>query len=372
MKRNKFPDLRLLILDRYIIRKFLETYLFAIAMIIIILVIFDAAEKLDDFLEAHVPIKAIFLDYYLNFIPYFINQFSGLFTFIAVIFFTSKMAYQTEIIAILSSGVSFRRMLWPYFVSALLIATLSLFLNLVLIPRANSNRIEFENTYTEKNRFENNSYEKYLYRQLSENDFAFIRDYNAIGHRAGYFVLETYNGGKIVSSFESSNVTFNPETLKWSCPKYMIREYENEEQKLTKFDQPIDTMINLVADELSSTEQLIQTMNSRKLREFIEQQKAKGSDMVAIFEVEEHSRFAYPISTFILTLIGVALSSRKVRGGTGLHIGVGLSLCFSYIVLMRFAGEFAKSGMMPSYIAIWFPNFIYLIIGIYLYIKAPK
>jgi len=362
----------LLILDRYIIRKFLETYIFAIAMIIIVLVIFDAAEKLDDFLEAHVPMKAILLDYYLNFIPYFINQFSGLFTFIAVIFFTSKMAYQTEIIAILSSGVSFLRMLWPYFISALLIATLSLFLNMVLIPRANSNRIDFENSYTEKGRFEDESYERYLYRQLSENDFVFIRDYDATRKRAGYFVLESYDGGKIVSSLEAASVSFDPETQSWHGEKYLYRTYDNEEQTLVKSTEPLDTTINLIAEELSSTEQLIQTMNSRQLREFIKQQKAKGSDMVAIFEVEEHSRYAYPISTFILTLIGVALSSRKVRGGTGLHIGVGLTLCFSYIVLMRFAGEFAKSGMLPSIVAIWMPNTIYLIIGLILYQKAPK
>lgn len=362
----------LLILDRYIIRKFLETYIFAIAMIIIVLVIFDAAEKLDDFLEAHVPVKAIMLDYYLNFIPYFINQFSGLFTFIAVIFFTSKMAYQTEIIAILSSGVSFLRMLWPYFISALLIATLSLFLNMVLIPSANSNRIEFENTYTEKGRFEDMSYERYLYRQLTDNDFVFIRDYDATKKKAGYFVLETYNGGHIVSSLEAASVTFDPEKRIWHGEKYILRTYDGEEQTLIKSTAPLDTTINLVAEELSSTEQLIQTMNSSHLRQFIKQQKAKGSDMVAIFEVEEHSRYAYPISTFILTLIGVALSSRKVRGGTGLHIGIGLTLCFSYIVLMRFAGEFAKSGMLPSLVAIWLPNMIYLVIGIILYHKAPK
>lgn len=359
------------IIDRYIIRKFLGTYLFAIAMIIVILVIFDAAEKVDDFLASHVPFTVIFTGYYLNFIPYFINQFSGLFTFIAVIFFTSKMAYDTEIIAILSSGISFKRMMWPYFVASFTIMVLSLLLNLFIIPIANTNRIEFENTYMNEVGYKK-SYEQYLYRQISPNSIVFIRDFNGTQNRAGYFVIETYDGGTIVSSLEASGASFDPKTGSWKAPKYMHRTFEGENETLIKSDIPLDTTINLVAAELSRVEDLIQTMDGIELYQFIDQQKAKGSDMVAMFQVENHSRYAYPISTFILTLIGVSLSSRKVRGGTGLHIGIGIALCFSYIVLMRFVGEFAKSGAMPAWLAVWLPNFIYLIIGIYLYLKAPK
>lgn len=358
------------ILDRYIIRKFLGTYLFAIALIIVILVIFDAAEKIDDFLESNASFGEILAGYYLNFIPYFVNQFSGLFTFISVIFFTSKMAYDTEIIAILSSGISFKRMMWPYFVAATLITGLSLLLNLVLIPSANKSRIEFETKYMRKGN--NDSYERYLYRQVGPDNIVFIRDYSGNENRAGYFVLESYDGGKIVSSLEASGVTFNPEKGSWTAPKYLLRTFEGDNEKLIKSSEPLDTTINLVAQELSRVEDLIQTMNAIELSQFIDQQKAKGSDMVAMFQVENYSRYAYPVSTFILTLIGVALSSRKVRGGTGLHIGVGITLCFSYIVLMRFVGEFAKSGALPAWLAIWLPNFIYLIIGIYLYRKAPK
>lgn len=360
---------KLQIIDRYIMRRFLGTYLFAIALIILIVVIFDAAEKIDDFLEGHAPFSEIVLGYYVNFIPYFINQFSGLFTFIAVIFFTSKMAYNTEIIAILSSGVSFRRMMWPYFVSALLITILSLSLNLFLIPEANARRLAFEAKYMGKHK---SVYEAHIYRQLEPGTFVYIRGFQGQSKTAEYFAIESYAGGSIVSSLEAQNARFDTVTGRWGASKYMIRTYDGERETLTKYTTPLDTAVNLSADELGRTQDLVQTMNSIKLLRFIRQQKTKGSDMVPIFQVEAYSRWAYPISTFILTLIGVSLSSRKVRGGTGLHIGVGIALCFTYIVLMRFTGEFAKGGLLPPVVAIWLPNVIYAAIGVYLYRKAPK
>lgn len=365
-------SMRLMIIDRYIIRKFLGTYLFAIGMIIVIVVIFDAAEKIDDFMQADSSLLGILTGYYLNFIPYFVNQFSGLFTFIAVIFFTSKMAYDTEIIAILSSGVSFRRLMWPYFVAAFTITSLSLLLNLMVIPEANRRRIDFENTYMNKGNSSSTLYERHIYRQIVPGTFAYIRDFDPMTNTANYFAIESYDGGRVVSSLEAENAVFDATTGRWTAPKYIQRSYEGEVETLAKSTVAMDTVVNLSSDELGRVDELIQTMNSARLSQFIDQQKEKGSDMVALFQVENYGRYAYPISTFILTLIGVALSSRKVRGGTGVHIGVGITLCFSYIVLMRFAGEFAKSGMMPAWLAIWSPNILYLFIGIYLYRKAPK
>lgn len=364
-------NLRLLIIDRYIIRKFLGTYVFAITMIIMIVIIFDLAENMGDFLAAHIPFSEILLGYYLNFIPYFVNQFSGLFTFIAVIFFTSKMAYDTEIIAILSSGVSFKRLMWPYFVAAFTIAILSLALNLFVIPEANKRRIEFNNTHRKAGQQENYN-DKYVYRQLAPNTIAYIKNYDSKEKKAGYLAIESYDGGRIISAIEAMDATFDEQTGRWTAPKYISRHFDGESENLVKSTEPLDTVINLVSDELGKVEDLVQTLNSVKLSKFINQQRAKGSDMVAVFEVENYSRYAYPMSTFILTLIGVSLSSRKVRGGTGLHIGVGIGLCFSYIVLMRFTGEFAKTGFLPTWFAVWLPNIIYLIIGIYLYRNAPK
>ena len=363
-------NLRLLILDRYIMRKFLGTYVFAIAMIIIIMVIFDAAENIDKFIEAHVSLGQAFSGYYLNFIPYFVNQFSGLFTFIAVIFFTSKMAYNTEIIAILSSGVSFRRMLWPYFVSAFIIAMLSLSLNMFLIPNADARRINFENNYMKKNR--GPAYDQYIYRQTSPGTYVFVRDFNIATSTAGYMVIESYEDGNMVSSLEAQAVKYDSLTGRWKAPRYIVRTFSGEMETFKQMDQPLDTMINLSSQEMGRVDQMIKTLTTPKLRKFIQQQKIKGSDMVTVFEIENYNRWAYPISTFVLTLIGVSLSSRKVRGGTGLHIGVGIGLCFSYIVLMKFASEFAKGGFLPAWLAVWSPNVIYAMIGIFLYRKAPK
>ncbi|CDN30844.1 putative membrane protein [Mucinivorans hirudinis] len=364
--------MKLLIIDRYIIKKFLITYFFAIAMICVIVVIFDAAENAQDFLAAHISFSKILTGYYLNFIPYFVNQLSGLFTFIAVIFFTSKMAYDTEIIAILSSGVSFKRLMWPYFVAAFVIAAISLTLNLFVIPETNKRRIDFDNTYRNANKREQNMSTGNVYRQIGSNTFAYIKDYYPASKRASYLSIESYDGGRIISAVEAQDATYNEESGRWSAAKYITRVFDGEQENFVKHEERLDTAINLTAQELGKTEDLVQILNAVELSHFIDQQRYKGSDMVVLFEIESYSRYAYPFSTFILTLIGVSLSSRKVRGGTGLHIGVGIALCFSYIVLMRFAGEFAKTNLLPSWLAIWSPNIIYLIIGIYLYKKAPK
>jgi len=347
----RFPGFK--ILDRYILGKFLSTYFFAIAMIIVVVVLFDYVEKIDDFTELHAPLREVIFDYYLNFIPFFINQFSGLFTFIACIFFTSKMAYQTEIVAMLSGGMSFRRLMWPYFLGALIIGGLSLTLNLWLIPISQRKIVAFESQYIKRK--QNTQYDRHIYRQIEPGTFAYIRGYRDASHQASFFVLEEYRDGSLVRSLEASDIRFDPETVE------TFGQYRN-----------LDTLINLEVAELGRINALIHTMNIAELNRFLAQQRAKGSDEINLIEVERHARYAYPLSTFILTLIGVSLSSRKVRGGTGLHIGIGTALCFSYILFNRFFEEFAKSGSLPPWLAVWLPNIIYLFIAVYLYRKAPK
>ena len=210
MKKIKirFPGFK--ILDRYILGKFLATYFFAIAMIIVIVVIFDYAEKIDDFTATKAPLKAILFRNYVNFIPFFINQFSGLFTFIACIFFTSKMAYQTEIVAMLSGGMSFRRLMWPYFLGALIIASLSLTLNLWVIPRSQQRVLAFQQEYIPKK--QNTRYDRHIYRQIEPGTFAYIRGYNGNARQASFFVLERYENNVMTRSLEASDVSFDPET----------------------------------------------------------------------------------------------------------------------------------------------------------------
>ena len=364
----RFPGFK--ILDRYILGKFLSTYFFAIAMIIVVVVLFDYVEKIDDFTELKAPFKAIALDYYLNFIPFFVNQFSGLFTFIACIFFTSKMAYQTEIVAMLSGGMSFRRLMWPYFLGALIIGGLSLTLNLWLIPISQRKIVAFESQYIKRK--QNTQYDRHIYRQIEPGTFAYIRGYRDASHQASFFVLEEYRDGSLVRSLEASDIRFDPETKRWTAPRYTRREFDSLGVETFGQYRNLDTLINLEVAELGRINALIHTMNIAELNRFLAQQRAKGSDEINLIEVERHARYAYPLSTFILTLIGVSLSSRKVRGGTGLHIGIGTALCFSYILFNRFFEEFAKSGSLPPWLAVWLPNIIYLFIAVYLYRKAPK
>lgn len=364
----RWPGLR--ILDRYIIGKFLSTYFFAIAMIIVVVVIFDYVEKIDDFTELKAPLRAIVFDYYLNFIPFFINQFSGLFTFIAVIFFTSKMAYQTEIVAMLSSGMSFRRLMWPYFLGALVITLISLVLNLWVIPVTQRTIVDFESKYR-KNR-QNTQYERHIYRQIEPGTFVYIRGYTDRSKQAQFFALEHYEGSTMTRSLEAAGARLDPETRRWSANRYTTRTFDSLGVETFTPHRNLDTLINLEIAELGRVQDLVKTMNISELNEFYDQQQAKGSDSVNLIAVERHTRIAYPLATFILTLIGVSLSSRKVRGGTGLHIGIGTALCFSYILFNRFFEEFAQSGTMPPGLAVWTPNLIYLVIAVYLYRKAPK
>ena len=366
----KFSNPGFKILDRYILGKFLMTFFFAIAMILVIVVLFDYVEKVDDFTELHAPLSAILFDYYLNFIPYFANQFCSLFTFIACIFFTSKLAYQTEIVAMLSGGMSFRRLMWPYFLGALIIGAMSLTLNLWVIPVTQQKIVAFEAMYNKRR--QNVQFDRHIYRQIEPGIFAYVRGYQHGSKRASFFALEQYEEGSMVRSLEAADVTFDPETKRWSAQRYTTREFDSLENETFTQYRNLDTLINLEEAELGVVNQLIKTMNIHDLNDFLAQQRAKGSDTINIIQVEQHARFAYPLGTFILTLIGVSLSSRKVRGGTGLHIGVGIALCFSYILFYRFFEEFAKSGSLPPGLAIWLPNIIYLIIGIYLYQKAPK
>lgn len=362
-----FPGFRTL--DRYILRKFLGTYIFAIAMITVILVIFDYAERVDDFTATHAPMSAVIFDYYINFIPDFINQFSGLFTFISVIFFTSKMAYQTEIVAMLSGGMSFKRLMWPYFVGAFSIMALSLSLNLWVIPDSQIKCEEFRQTYIPKKK--NMQFDRHSYRQLKPGEFFYVRGFGR-DNKAAYMVLEKHDSTAVVSWLEAANVKVNPKTRRWSADRYVYR--WEDESGVMRFAQrrDLDTLINVDVRELGIIESVISTMKIDELIQFRDEQRAKGADYINVIEVEVHSRFAYPMATFILTLIGVSLSSRKVRGGTGLHIGIGITLCFSYIMLNRVFEEFAKSGSMDVALAVWMPNLIYLLIGIYLYRKAPK
>jgi len=355
-------------IDIYIIKKFLGTYFFAILIIISIAVVFDVSEKVEDFIEKSAPFKAIVFDYYMNFIPYFANLFSSLFTFIAVIFFTSKMAYNTEIIAILSSGVSFRRMMYPYFISALVIALLSFVLMAYVIPPANATRKDFEYKYI-RNPIRNT--DKDIHRQIEPGLFIYMKSYNTSNDIGYKFSMERFENGTLKSKLISDYVKWDSTIAKWTIRNYYIRDIDSLSEKITT-GAKIDTALNMFPEEFKRMKNFTETMNLPQLNTYIDQQYMQGADNVVELLIDKYQRFAYPFSTFILTLIGVSLSSRKVRGGMGMHIAFGLLLSFSYILFMRFTMMFAISGSMNPLFAVWLPNVIYAIISVFLYRLAPK
>lgn len=356
------------ILDIYIIRKFIGTYFYAILLIVGIAVVFDLAEKMDDFFAKGAPAKAIIFDYYLNFIPYFANLFSSLFTFIAVIFFTSKMAYSTEIIAILSSGVSFKRILFPYFVSASIIAVFSFTLTSFVIPPANRVRIEFENTYVKK-QYRNT--DRNIHRQVRPGIYIYMNSFNTFSNIGSKFSMEHIVDGELKSKLIGESIKWDTTINKWMVNNYFIRTYSDSGETVVSGTK-IDTTIYLQPSDFSRRLNIVETMNMFELDEFIDEQRMQGAENVDFYLIEKYSRFAYPFSTFILTIIGVALSSRKVRGGIGLHIGLGLALSFSYILFMRFSTMFAVGGSLPPMVAVWIPNLMYAVIAFVLYRLAPK
>ncbi len=357
-------------LDLYIFRKFLGTFVFAILLIISIAVVFDFVEKIDDFLEKGAPIKAILWNYYKNFIPYYANLFTPLFIFIAVIFFTSKMAYDSEIIAILSSGVSFRRMMYPYFLGALTIAIISYILGGYIIPSATKERLEFENKYVKARKSQALGN---VHMQISPGVFAYMGSvFNSETKIGQNFTLEKFDGQILISKLTAASAKYDSIKGKWTLSNYNIREFNGDRYSTIKSGSKIDTTLNMLPSDFKLDAKYFLTMNNNELKKYINEQKSRGIGNIEEFIIEDYSRTAAPFSAFILTLIGVSLSSRKVRGGMGLHIGIGIGLSFIYIFFMQIAKSFAVGGSSNPLLAVWAPNIIFLMIGIFLYQRAPK
>ncbi len=355
-------------LDRYIIKKFIGTYFFAIGLIILIVIVFDISQKIDDFIEQEAPLNEIIFSYYLNFIPYFVNMFSALFTFIAVIFFTSKMASHTEIIAILSSGVSYKRFTRPYMISALLLALLSFVLINWIIPPANEKRLEFESKYIDSPYINKN---RDIHRQIAPDTIIYFSSYNTrhdIGHK---FSVERYENGVLKEKLMSDYAKWDTTKNKWRVVNYRIRKIDSMKETITR-GTSIDTTLQMHPEDFRQRTKIVQAMNFGELNEFIKDQKMRGVGNIINYEIERQRRFAYPFSTFILSIIGMALSSRKTRGGIGLNIGFGILLTFTYIMFQQITTVFATKAQFSPWLAVWIPNFVYAVIALILYKRAAK
>jgi len=361
---------KLKIIDRYIIRKFLGTFFFCLVLILTIAVVFDFAEKIDNFMEKQAPWRAVVFDYYLNFIPYFATLFAPLFVFISVIFFTSRMAVNTEIIAILNSGMSFRRMMWPYFISSLVIATFIFYLTNFVIPHSNLIRMDFEDKYyrsiARKINVDN------IHRQDQKNVLVYMESFSPLYLSGRNFTIEKLDDkGKLVSKLSAPRVTWDSTAHKWTAYNYSIR-FINGNNETWVTGNSIDTTLTIRPTDFARDPGFVGTMTYRELNDYINLLKIQASDELKIFLIEKHRRYASPFAVFILSLIGVSLSSRKVQGGIGMNIGVGLALSFSYILFLQFASQFSLKGNLNPMLAMWIPNIIYIIIAMVLYKMAPK
>ena len=358
-------------LDWYIIRKFIGTYIFSIVLIISIALVFDINENLSKFTKYHAPWRAIVFDYYANFIPYYSNLFSPLFVFIAVIFFTSKLAGNSEIIAMLSSGVSFRRLMRPYMISCVLIASVTFYLNSFVIPHGTVIRQNFESLY--RNSKKNTSAEN-VQLQVGKGTVAYIQHYDDRYKRGYGFSLDKFEGKKLVSHMTAMEIQYDTiadAKYHWKATNWKTRTLVGLRERIVTGDVK-DTVILMEPTDLVYSKGQQETFTSPELLDYISKQTSRGSGNVVQYEVEFHKRIAMSFSSFILTIIGLSLSARKRKGGMGLYLGIGLGLSFGYIMLQTVSSTFAINAGTPPVLAAWIPNLIFAFIAYFCYRHAPR
>lgn len=354
-------------IDIYILKKFLGTYFFATILILAVIAMFDVTEKLDAFLKA--PLKATIFDYFMSFLPYFAIQLAPLFTFISVIFFTTKMADHSEIIAMLSSGISFNSLMRPYMIGATVIAALTFVLSNYLIPPTNQKRLDYTNRYV-KNKKVTTGMD--IQMMASPGTVFYIGRFEN-STKTGYrFSLDKFDGKELVSKLSAQTITYDSTRMyHWTVHNYMIRNFDGMTEKVISGNRK-DTVIPIEPRDFLISVNDQETLTTPQLSEFIEKQKRRGVANIKAFEIEKERRYAATAAAFILTLIGLSLSAKKVKGGMGINIGVGLALSFSYILFSSLTSQFAISGMTSPRIAMEIPNVVYLIIGLILYYRARK
>ncbi len=358
-------------LDWYIIKKFIGTYVYSIVLIISISIIFDINENLAKFTQYHAPLKAIVFDYYANFVPYFANLFSPLFVFIAVIFFTTKLAGNSEIISMLAAGISFKRLMRPYMISCVLISSLSFYLSAEVIPHGTVIRQNFETIY--KNKKKNTSAENVML-QVGKGVIVYIQHYDNNMKKGYGFSLDKFENKKLVSHMTAMEVqydTISDSKYHWTATNWKIRELRGLREHITQGAKK-DTLIQMEPTDLVYSKGQQETFTSSELKDYISKQIDRGSGNVVQYQVEYHKRIASSFASFILTTIGVSLSSRKRKGGMGVYLGIGLALSFGYIMLQTVSSTFAINANTPPILAAWIPNIIFAVVAYFCYRKAPN
>lgn len=345
--------------DKYIIGKFLKTFFFGISIFVVIVVVFDISEKIDDFLENNVPINVIVFKYYFNFIPYFINLFSPFFIFLSVIAFSSKMALNMEFISIFNSGISLKRLYYPFFITSLFLASFSFFLGNFIIPSSNIERIEFENNYLKGKK---NKRIKSKNIQILPGQYIYMDSYNSVRDIAYKFSIENIENGKLVSKLNSSYAQYDTTLSKWKIFNYQIRKF-NDSNEILSFGKQIDTLINFSPDDLKYRKNIVETMNLFELNKFIDREKIKGNEQILYYKLEKYKRLSYPFSTVILTIIAFAISLKRRKGGMGINIALGIFIAFSFILFMQISTTFSIKSNLSPFLSVWIPNILYAMLA---------
>lgn len=357
------------ILDRYIIRKFLTTFFFAIFLLSAIAIVIDITEKIDDFIANHAPLHAIVFDYYLNFIPWIGLMLAPIFVFISVVYFTSRLTANTEVICMLNGGVSFYRLLAPYMFTAVLLALLFGFYNHHLLPKSNKVKIRFEEQYAAKK--DQRTTDINYHFQIGKDTFIYTQSYNLAINSGFKFTLEEIRNKQEGYKFSAENMSWDSVKHKWKFHYWNLRKDAGDSDLVLR---GMDTLmkIPITPKEYIKQDYDVETMTTAELNRFIIDQRHKGNENVKVYEVERYRRTAIPFSTIILTLIAVAMTTKKVRNGLGLYIVAGMLLSGAYVIIQQFSTVFATKGDLNPIIAVWIPNFIFGIIAVLLILRAPK
>ncbi|HEY8399854.1 MAG TPA: LptF/LptG family permease [Cytophagaceae bacterium] len=356
------------IIDRYILKKFLTAFVFVVSLLVLVICVIDFTEKNDDFIKNNVAVSAILGDYYLNFIPYLANMLSPITVFIATVFVTAKMASHTEVIAILSSGISFRRMMVPYIIGSTLIAIATFYLIGWVIPNANKVRVAFENQYV-KNAFFFEG--RNIHMKIAPTTYIYMESYNNQLQVGYQFTIETIEGTELKSKLKANKITWQQDKGKWLLDKYSVRTFDGMKEELI-YGEHLDTTIALSPKDFESTYLLHETFTLPELDNYIRELKERGAENIEIYLTEKYERYTYPFAIIILTIIGVIVSARKTREGSGFQIAFGFLLAFIYIIFVIMSRSVAQVGSIGPLIAAWLPNIIFAGIGAIMYKTVPR
>lgn len=355
-------------IDYYIIKRFLSAFLLALGLFTVIIIVFDLAEKIDDFIENDAPFYDIIFKYYVNWIPFLLNLFSPVFVFISVIFFSSKMAQKSEIVAILASGVSFKRLMVPYAITSIFLALISFVLSAWIIPNADKVRVDFENKYIRQRQYYSQSQIK---TQIVPGTILSIGNFNFSDSMGYKICLERIQSGQLTSKLYADRLSWNQDEQTWKLSNWWIRSFNDDQETLSKGSE-LDTLIPFNPEDFFRKNDDVQMFNLSELNDMIALEKMRGTGNTFFYLTEKYKRFLMPVAIVILTLIGVSVSTKKSRGGIGLNLGVGLLISFTFLIVFQFFLAYGSSGTLHPLLAVMMPNLIFGLVAFVMYRLAQK